>query len=640
MGFREVLNGLLGRTVGIERVSLGPVFKSMVMGLTPEELYRSQPHLRTVLSFVARNVAHLGLQAFERVSDTDRKRVKGEPIAQLISLPNPDMTGYELLENLVGELLLYDTAYWIVAESTDAKSGWMIRPIPSSWVVEHRGGNAFSVGSYIVQLPNEHRRSEISAKDMIVFRGWNPGQPKQGASPVDTLKNVLAEQVQAWSYRQQVWARGGRVGTVITRPAGVAQWSDAARERFARDWKARWTGPDGEKAGGTPILEDGMTLSRVGFSAREDEWAEVSKLALSTVAGVYHVNPAMVGVLDNANYSNTKEFRKMLYSETLGPLLAMIEDRLNAFLVPRITDKNVYLEFNIAEKLQGDFEEQAVVLSQSVGAPWMTVNEARARQNLPALPDGDQRVIPLNVLVGGQANPHDSGEQNRRAGEIQVKAQGVKALMSESYEELSEQVLQKFFARQRDVVMSRIGAKSPDWWDSKRWDKELSDDLFKLAMTVTVTAATQLLTDLGLANVYESARTVNFLRAVSDSRSSMINSATMDQLKAVLAGNGPDGVTDPMHVFDIAMGARSESAATTLATTFVTFATVETGKQTGAARKTWLVMSGNPRPEHAVMNGETVGIDDVFSNGAKWPGDPVLGADGVAGCSCEVEVIF
>ena len=32
----------------------------------------------------------------------------------------------------------------------------------------------------------------------------------------------------------------------------------------------------------------------------------------------------MVGVLDQANYSNVREFRKSLYSDTLGPWLTML----------------------------------------------------------------------------------------------------------------------------------------------------------------------------------------------------------------------------------------------------------------------------------------------------------------------------
>ena len=66
----------------------------------------------------------------------------------------------------------------------------------------------------------------------------------------------------------------------------------------------------------------------------------------------------------------------MLYSETLGPTMRMIEDRINTFLAPKVgaPDAN-YIEFDIRSKLSGDFEEQASVMSTSVGAPWITPNE-------------------------------------------------------------------------------------------------------------------------------------------------------------------------------------------------------------------------------------------------------------------------
>jgi phage portal protein BeeE len=128
-----------------------------------------------------------------------------------------------------------------------------------------------------------------------------------------------------------------------------------------------------------------MTINRVDFSAHEMEFIEGSRLALNTVASVYHVNPTMIGLLDNANYSNVREFRRMLYGDTLGPMIAQIEDRLNTFYVPLVDPRpSVYVEFNIDEKLQGSFEEQTSALQSSVGRPWMTANEARALRNMPA----------------------------------------------------------------------------------------------------------------------------------------------------------------------------------------------------------------------------------------------------------------
>lgn len=650
MGLRDAVAALLGvQNTPMQVEWLGPTFRSMVLGLTPEELYRTQPHLRIVLSFVARNIAHLGVKAYTRTSDTNRERLTDDPLTALLRQPNPHQTMFEVLETLASDLGLYDVAYWWVHETTKTASGWVIQPIPPAWVVKQSGGTFFAPGNFTVQNP-DGQQTEIPAEDMLVFHGWNPGKPKHGASPVETLKQILAEQVQAWSYRQQVWERGGRVGAYITRAPGTT-WSDAARERFARDWKERWTGMDGAKAGGTPILEDGMTLNRLGFSAREDEWAEVSKLALSTIAAVYHVNPVMVGILDNANFSNTKEFRKMLYSETLGPQLARIEDRLNAFLVPRVSkDPDAYVEFNIEEKLQGDFEEQAAILSTSTGAPWMTVNEARALRNLPEIDGGDELVVPLNVTKGGLASPRDTAPKH--IGELLVVKEQLPALKAGArsfksadidpteYEAVATQVLKAFFKRQRKSVLSAVGAKAagdPAWWDAERWDRELSDDLYKLAVTTATQIGREQAKALGFEQSdYDEDRTLAFLRAVADTRAGAVNSTTRDRIKDAL-----DAGDDVEDVFDEAEGERTESGGSALVAALAGFAVAEVAKQLigDRATKTWIT-GGNPRASHAAMDGETVGIDDVFSNGMKWPGDSAGGADEVAGCNCGLQIDF
>ena len=64
----------------------------------------------------------------------------------------------------------------------------------------------------------------------------------------------------------------------------------------------------------TPILEEGMTLQRIDFSASEQQFVEAAKLSLVTVAAAFHVNPTMIGQNDGANYSNVREFRRMLFT--------------------------------------------------------------------------------------------------------------------------------------------------------------------------------------------------------------------------------------------------------------------------------------------------------------------------------------
>jgi hypothetical protein len=96
------------------------------------------------------------------------------------------------------------------------------------------------------------------------------------------------------------------------------------------------------------------------------------------------------------------------------------------------------------------------------------------------------------------------------------------------------------------------------------------------------------------------------------------------------------------QVYSDARDVRAPQGGQTLATTAAGFGTSESAKQRGGRRatKTWHTTSAAPRKSHAAMNGQTVGIDDKFSNGAEWPGDAVLGADGTAGCECIITVNF
>lgn len=376
-----------------------------------DKLWREQPHLRTVVGFISRNIAQLGLHVFERDAEDGRTRMRGGPLVDLLRRPNAQDTTYDLVYSTVASMCLYDIAFWYVTEDTRAPSGWSIRHIPSPWIIGSVGKSAFSVEKYKVALPHSAGNwVEIPADDMIVFRGWSPADPTTGTSPVHALKAILAEQISAQVFRDQMWRNGGRVGTYLTRPADAPPWHEGGenspRSRFIRRWQNDYAGDDARKGGGTPLLEDGMELKSVAFNPRESQYVEAAKLSLETVAQVYHVNPTMVGVLDDANYSNVREFRRMLYGDTLGPELARLEQRINADLVPRLSSpEQVYVEFNLQAKLSGSFEEQGRILQQAIGAPYMTVNEGRSLQNMPRLDGGDELIRPLNVTQPGDQDP-------------------------------------------------------------------------------------------------------------------------------------------------------------------------------------------------------------------------------------------
>lgn len=605
-----------------------------ILGMSAAEMWRTQPYLRTVVTFLARNIAQLGLQAFQRRADNDRVRLR-DGVAEVLARPNRATTSYELVYGLVADLALYDKAYWLTTPDPEQP----LSRLPVAWVTP-RGGDALGPEKYEVRVNDRGESVEIPADQVLAFHGWNPEALSVGSSPVAALRELLAEQVQAARYREMVWRRGGKVGSVLSRPKDAPEWSDEARKQFKADWEARFTG-QGPNVGGTPLLEDGMTLSRVDFSAHEMQFIEGSRLALNTVASVYHINPTMIGLLDNANYSNVREFRRMLYGDTLGPILAQIEDRLNAFLVPAFDSRpDVYVEFNIEEKLQGSFEEQTAALQASVGRPWMTANEARALRNMPAMDDGEGLVTPLNVLVGGQASPRDSRPPltpaaSRDLGTRKGNLVLLKAVVTDRQADVVAQVLQRFFARQRDADRFAQGGS----WDEDRWNRELADDLHAVALTVTETLGKAEAQALGFTeDEYDVDATVDFLQTVMARRAETINRTTKTQLDKAIE----DDEGDPAHVYEVATESRASGIAIGLTTWLAGFATIEAAQQIAHRHdvepsKTW-VTGSNPRPGHARLDGETVPLGDKFSNGLDWPGDADGDVDDTANCNCTVQI--
>lgn len=616
-------------------------------------IWRSQGAVRTVVDFLGRNIASLGLHQFRRVSDTDRERLTETDLIRLIKEPNPSTTRYRLMDGLVRDFGIYDRAYWLKARTKTGRP-FLLR-LPPAYVRP--------MGSWMwpdaFEFNGGRERKVYPADQVVHFRGYSPEGDGAGVSPIESLRRVLAEEYEAGRMRENTLRNGARVSGYLERPAGAPAWSETAANRFRTSWQAQYAGA-GPMAGGTPVLEDGMKFVAASQTAEQLQYVEARKLTREEVAAAYFIPPTMVGVMDSATFSNIKEQHKHLYQDTLGPWLQMIVEELHLQLLGDFPDSaGTYLEFNLAEKLRGSFEEQAAQLQASVGGPFMTRNEARALSNLPAIEGGDELIVPLNVTEGGQASPQDSAPDRLLAGgdRLALKA-GPRPAVKAGPELTDEQkagamaLFEGFFERQRKTVVSAIAAGG-DWWDADRWNKELAADLEAFALSLTTEVGRAQAAALGFdPAAYDVERTLEFLAAVAASRAEMVNTSTERTLRAELeaAEEELEEEEDADRarayaagaVFDTAVAQRAGAAGSAFAVNLASFAAVEAGEKLAGdvLLKTWRVTSTNPRAAHVRMNGETVPIGEKFSNGMNWPGDPRGGPDEVAGCECSVDLSY
>lgn len=601
-------------------------------------IWSSQPSVRKIVDFIASNVASIPFHVYERVSDTDRRRITDHPLAAILAAPVPALpnkgaiTAYRFWHSILVDWLMRDK--WAAMKVRDGDTTYLQRIPARRFRLKHDGLDRVTS---IVIYDDFGTAKENDPADFI----WDAGYTDTGAtgqyadfgagcSPMTTISQLLSEYSEAVKYRRSVWASGARIPAVILRDK---PWSsDPARERFEQSWKNYTSG--GGKEGGTPVLEDGMTLETIdAFKPQETGDLEGRRLTDIEVASFYHIAPELVGARQG-NYANMDAFRQGLYRESLGPYLWQLTQCVNLHLTPSLAGgRPLYVEPNLESKLAGSFIEQAQVLQSAVGAPWMLRSEARARMNMPKVAGGDQLVVPLNVLVGGQASARDSGSQNLgpKGGAVQTKSRP-----PVTYETKAFQVLSAFFRRQRSVVKTALGLKAAaDWWDEERWNRELGADLYGVGTMTATQAAKATLDALAIdPDTYDEGRTLAYLTEMSGGIGKRVNAITQQQIEDALDEDEPMDAFDA--VFDEAESSRSEMLAGGLITSFAGWGTLEAGRQVGneGMTKTWIT-GPNARPEHAVMDGETVPINELYSNGSMWPGD---GADSQHGCNCDLQI--
>ena len=637
---QRVLRRYLGENNVVVRVE-SPAAVPSVEGQVPNELYASQANVQAVVSFLAESVSQLPLKVYVRDGETERRRDRTSDAARTLWRPNADQTEYEFINALMIEYFLNGAVVVWHLPDPDYESGHQLRVIPRAWITDSDFDTAYSLSSITVKSVGNAPAVKIPATDFTFFKYYAPGNPGGYISPVSSLKQILSEQIQADRFRSQIWRSSGRFNAYITRPKDVAAWDDETKKKWIQAFREGW-GQGGGSAGKIPLLEDGMEIKPYQFNAKEAQYAETKQLSREDVAAAYHVNPSLIWHTNTQTFASAKDNARALYSDCLGPTLQMLQQRINTFLLPMLgADPNTYVEFDLTEKLKGSFEERASILQSAVGGPYMTRNEARADSNLPPVDGGDQLIVPLNVN-NGIDNPavEEEAPKMRYISKKSAESTHIKGKADDEESEALGAVIEKFFKRQAKSIIPKIGA-GKEWWDENRWNNELSEDIDPVIFEIATKHGTEIAEELGIE--YYSGKTVNYLKALAEGRAKAINSATKKKLDEVIESDPEDLKEEIEHVYEVREDKDADLLGMTIATTAACWAIGEACAQakdqgySAEVFKTW-VTGDNPREDHAMMDGETVPVDQRFSNGADWPGDDILGPDGTCGCNCTTEI--
>lgn len=573
-------------------------------------------------------VAGLPVGMFERKPDS-RVPVPSHPLLGLVrDHPNSDIDAAELWRTVVGWMLLRGNAY-VYVERNNGGSPVGLWPVSPQAVEVKRTESGRLV--YKVRLdmteyaPITERNGNVQAENMLHYRAFGLGT--EGLSPVGLARQSVGIAFAAQSYVGGFFARDASPGGVVSVPGSL---TDEQYERLERQWKSLHEGFD--KAHKLAVMEGGSKWEATTLSPSDAQFIETQKFSRGEIASIFGVPPHMIGDTEKSTSwgSGIAEQGIGFVTYSLRPWLNRLE-RVTGRLLQREA-RDLRLRWNVDGLMEGDTKARYDAYAVGKQWGWLSTNDIRRREDEEPIENGDAYLQPLNMVPAGSTlPPAQRSGQVRRALDEPV-AQGNAAWVTRN-----QDLLSAAFGEQRAEVLGNIIAgRTP--LDREEWDGRLAQLLLGPAVDLTRELGSETAASFGSNFVLD--WTVAYLGGLMARQASNLNITTAGQVEQAVAAaedEGADPVERVNRVFDEAVGTRAALVSAAVVNQVGNFARHEGAYQAGARTKTWRTTSTNPRSAHARMNGETVPIDQPFSNRAMWPHDPAAGADDTANCRCRVE---
>lgn len=319
-------------------------------------------------------VSSLPLLVYRR-TDGSRERVRDLPAARLLDRPAPTVTTSNLLGQLMIALALRGNAY--LGKYRDQAGGIsqlaLLSPDRVIPRVDH-GNVRYRVrdhqGREADHGPDEVLHIRVFSQDGLV-----------GLSPITSCRLALGLGQAITEHASSWFANATRPSGVLALPPGVTESDMDTTQQAITERKA-----GGPNAGRVMVVRGEATYTPISPVPADLELLAQRRFTTAEVARIFRVPPHLVNAETSSSmtYATTESEALAFVRWTLAPYLTTIEQALSADrdLFP---SSDWYAEFVLDGLLRSDADTRSQIYERALRAGWMTVNEIRALENLPAL---------------------------------------------------------------------------------------------------------------------------------------------------------------------------------------------------------------------------------------------------------------
>lgn len=257
----------------------------------------------------------------------------------------------------------------------------------------------------------------VPAEYVWHIRGFPNGSGLLGVSAITAARDAIGLSLAQQKYAGRMVANSARPAGVITHPGRIHK--DVAK-RLRTAWDSLYRGAD--NAGKTAVLEEGMDFKPISMNSVDAQFVEQRKLSVLDIARIFRVPPTKLMDTSRSTYSNAEQEALAYLTDSLMPLFERWESSMDAQLLTPREQGRYSIQFDIERLQRGDVVSR--YRAYASGRQWgiLTANEARGRDGLNPVEDGDTLLEPLNMApmgehpdpgvgdAGGQGGAGDAGD--------------------------------------------------------------------------------------------------------------------------------------------------------------------------------------------------------------------------------------
>jgi len=287
-------------------------------------------------------VAAAKMGCFRKVGKQWKELESTHPLCNLFAQPNPFTTRSELLYRLIVDLELLGNGYWFMAETELGKKMedpfvkelWSL-PANEVRVVPGETMDTFIKG--YIHTPGGRDKDKVpyDASQILHFKYPNTKDPYYGVGTLVGAAHAVNVDEHIDAAQDHTFRNVCFPGVVLQKIGDTEETKklDRAKRKVVELYLRRFVGA--KRAGRSLILDGTWKFDSWGDKSAEMDFQQSSELIRKKILAVFSTGPAIFGMLENASRANMEAAQYAYAKWNIDPTLMLIQERLNAFLVPK-----------------------------------------------------------------------------------------------------------------------------------------------------------------------------------------------------------------------------------------------------------------------------------------------------------------